>query len=171
MAFILEGSDFDVAVFETVWCQTERASQLKQRTDAEAELLLRLEQAELCASAAAEAKLRASATVCRVRMPMLMMDGRGFPIRAAQLVISSWRVYKSKALQTRLHCQAKAPRHDECAVRNGVHHITPLSVLLYGWWLKLCMRRAGGREGGRGVPAAGQPEGRPVQAGGLQARE
>ena len=49
------------------------ASQLKQRSDAEADLLLRLEQAELCASAAAEAKLRASATVCIVTMPKLTM--------------------------------------------------------------------------------------------------
>ena len=39
-------------------------AELQQRTDAELDLLLRLEQAELCAAAAAEAKTRASATVC-----------------------------------------------------------------------------------------------------------
>ena len=38
-------------------------AKLEQRVDAEADLALRLEQAELRAAAAAEAKLRASATV------------------------------------------------------------------------------------------------------------
>ena len=37
-------------------------------------MMLRLDQAELCAAAAAEAKLRASATVCIVTMPTLTMD-------------------------------------------------------------------------------------------------